>query len=134
MARKDFIRFDTKELEAAARRLVGSMSNELYDAVEPAVRPMLADARRNAPERTGLLKSEIMMGDIKVTPLEVTVGVGLPKDTKAFYWWFQEAGYMAGNRRIPGTFFMNRAFESNKAQAKKQIKENLRKIIKGAIR
>ncbi len=133
------IKFDESEVIAAAKRLNEAMSDELYQAVRPAVQPVLDDAKNNAPERTELMKNELMMGDINVTPTEAEIGVGFPKGTKAYYWWFVERGHLVvrgGNvvGRVSGRPFLQPALEKNKAAAKKEIKERLTRIVKGAIK
>lgn len=101
-----------------------------------------------APEKTGALKRSIAIKRISKKLLissgiigsmvYVRTGGRRTKKQKssgedAFYWKYQEYGYMSGKKRSrkrqPGKFFIKRAFDKNKTSIEKAYKNRILKEI-----
>lgn len=88
-------------------------------------------ARANAPVKTGLLKrrgivvrnSKIHRGKSSKDMIGVYLTIARKKGDP-FYGRFQEAGWKAGKRNIPGKRFIDKAFEQNKEKAVEAIQQS----------
>lgn len=89
-------------------------------------------ARANAPVKTGLLKrrgivvrnSKIHRGQSSKDLIGVYLTIARKKKSDPFYGKFQETGWKAGQRFVPGKHFIDRAFEQNKEKAAEAIQKS----------
>lgn len=146
-----------KELVSALERLPVAIENKVLKfALKEAAKPILKSARANAPKDTGALKKAIKIRTMKRKKGRVGFTVGpFARDIpggKAFYGYFQEKGWVTGKRtaddrrsqkagkerqpkqgqrRIPGKFYLRRAFDANKSITQQQMHDL---IVKGIER
>lgn len=89
-------------------------------------------ARVGAPVKTGLLKrrgivvrnSKIHRGKSSKDLIGVYVTIAAKKKGDPYYGKFQETGWKAGKRVIPGKKFLDKAFEQNKEKAVEAIRQS----------
>jgi HK97 gp10 family phage protein len=149
--------FGDRELISAFEQLPEAIENRVLKyALREAAKPILQSARANAPRATGALKKSIKIRTMKRKKGRVGFTVGssardIPEG-KEFYGYFQEKGWVTGKRtsadrqaqkkgiertpkmgqrRIPGKFYVRRAFDAHKELAKAQMREL---ILKGLER
>jgi len=127
MAKKTIMVGD-KELNRRLKALATNLGKKIVrKAARPAMKPIHAAAKANAPRRTGLLQKSIKIRaqarSRKWFGVRVTIGKGDYKG-KTFYGAFQEYGWKTGkkgseNRKeIEDKHFMKQAFDSHKEQAR----------------
>lgn len=88
-------------------------------------------ARANAPVKTGLLKrrgivvrnSKIHRGKSSKDMIGVYLTIARKKKGDPYYGKFQETGWKAGKRVVPGKMFLDKAFEQNKEKAAEAIQQ-----------
>lgn len=89
-------------------------------------------ARANAPVKTGLLKrrgivvrnSKIHRGKSSKDMIGIYLTIASKKKGDPYYGKFQEAGWKAGKRLVPGKKFIDKAFEQNKERAVEAIRQS----------
>lgn len=89
-------------------------------------------ARIGAPVKTGLLKrrgivvrnSKIHRGRSSKDLIGVYVTIAAKKKGDPYYGKFQESGWKAGKRIVPGKKFLDKAFEQNKEKAVEAIRQS----------
>lgn len=155
----DILRIDGLE---DARRAIEALTMDMRrkvvrQALRDAAKPIVQQARSNAPVLTGLVKKRLAVAASRLyRGQRGQVGVYIrPRATALarrnkiraldpYYYKFQEAGYHATGRAkrknvpnarfIPGKAFMGRAFESCRAQALEVFQQAIAKRIEAANR
>ncbi|SEN70810.1 phage protein, HK97 gp10 family [Nitrosospira multiformis] len=89
-------------------------------------------ARASAPVKTSALKrrgiivrnSKIHRGKSSKDMIGVYLTIARKKKDDPYYGKFQEAGWRAGKRVMPGKLFIDKAFEQNKEKAAEAIQQS----------
>lgn len=104
---------------------VGRLENK---ALKNAAEPVLEDAKRNVPIKTGKLKKGLKITNVKRKEgaKYILVGVDRGDNSEIFYGKFIEFG----TSKMPAKPFLQPAYEKNKDNIKRTIAETLKEGLK----
>lgn len=136
--------------EAINRKLAKLTSKQAKSvfrkSARPALKPVLAEARSQAPTKTGTLRRSIKIKALKRSRSAIGLRITTGTDTsdfqgRAFYGGFQEYGWKVGSRnlgdnrtQVKGLHFMRNAARKKQAEAIRIYKSELVKNIMALTR